>query len=74
MNCVMTRFGFFQVVPLIGTLFLLACGQSVEPTPAGDSEVDVATSAPLVIYSGRGAVLVDPLIEQFKQYLCVSIS
>lgn len=72
MNRLVMRFRFFQVVSVVGMISLLACGQSEEPAPA-EAEAAAANAAPLVIYSGRGAVLVDPLIEQFTEQTGIDV-
>ena len=72
MNWLVTRFRFFQVVSVVGMVSLLACGQSEEAAPA-EAESAAANAAPLVIYSGRGAVLVDPLIEQFTEQTGIDV-
>lgn len=55
----MRIFAFFLVLTLV--LPLAACGSDDSATTDGGDE-----SGPLVVYSGRKDILVDPLVEQFR--------
>jgi iron(III) transport system substrate-binding protein len=51
-------------------LTLFGCGEPQSPAP---EEPETRATAPVVVYSGRGAILVDPLFEIFTQETGVQV-